>query len=320
MDNKDIKHIKFLANVCDSLTVMGLLLSYFTLLAVIPFTLGTLMKWVIVGHPVLHGAYDHLDLPERFKKRNYAVGWRKPLDMFSWTNRSAWVYEHNALHHGNIGTVLDPDSPTTKFGWLKGKSDVHTYSVIFYHSLLSGYNYFGKYLIDVYNRKHEIKLSFVKDSVIPHLLAWLLILVPLIYFTTIAHAVLFFLLTEALTGFLAFAIISATHIGGDIYRFKGKAKNKKDMMIREVMGTANYTSGNDFIDFFNGFLGYHAEHHLFPNKTHLWYRRAQPIVQKYCERRDINYVVEPLWKRTVRLFRTYARKEQPKLYNQPKVI
>lgn len=326
----DLKHLKKLSNLCDGLSIIGFMLliyasyisvslfsiSFLTILGSVIFTVGTLMKWVIVAHPIIHGAYDKIPgVPKKFTKEYYAKGWRRNIDMFSWIHPLAWEQEHNRLHHGNLGTTVDPDTPINKFLWNRSKKKpmYRKYLSVFYNACISGFNYYAKETIKVYNNNNNKKLSLLKDSILPHLLRYIVIFIILSLsgIQGIVVGLMALLIIEITTNILAFFVISATHTGGDVYRFPTASKSKGETMLREILGTINYNNGNDFIDFFNGFLGYHMEHHVLPNETHLFYRKMKPELIKVCKKHNIPYKTESMFKRFGILLDNYTGQCQP---------
>lgn len=324
-NTSDLIHLIKLDNWCNILAISGFVLlicaSYVlttisivilsTVLGSLLFTVGMLMKWVIVAHPVLHGAYDNIPgVPKRLTKSHFAKDWRRNLDMFSWIHPLAWEHEHNKLHHGNLGTVVDPDTPLNKFLWnrSKRKPTYKKYINVFYHACISGFNYYAKETIKVYNRDKTNKLSLFKDSILPHLLRYivLFLILSLNGLQGILVAISSILLIEVVTNILAFFVISATHTGGDTYKFIGDPKNRGEVVLREILGTVNYTNGNDFSDFCSGFLGYHMEHHVLPNETHLFYRKMQPELERICIEHKIPYKTESMFKRFKILLDNYT--------------
>ena len=55
------------------------------------------------------------------------------------------------------------------------------------------------------------------------------------------------------------------------------------------MGTVNYSTGSDRLDFMNGWLNYQLEHHLFPNIPLSHYQKMQPLVKELCASYNLEY-------------------------------
>lgn len=79
-------------------------------LAALLLGMGNVGRWSSVTHPVMHRAYDAVPgVPERYRSRTFAKGWRRYLDWLDWLHPDAWVHEHNHLHHYHTGQRDDPD-------------------------------------------------------------------------------------------------------------------------------------------------------------------------------------------------------------------
>lgn len=111
------------------------------------------------------------------------------------------------------------------------------------------------------------------------------------------------LLAELFTNLHTFAIIAPNHSGEDLYRFEGPVSDKAEFYVRQVTGSVNYTGGTDVADFFQAWLNYQIEHHLWPDMPLLKLREAQPEVQAICARYGVPYVIEPLPKRVWKMLR-----------------
>jgi fatty acid desaturase len=59
--------------------------------------------------------------------------------------------------------------------------------------------------------------------------------------------------------------------------------------VRTQVLTARNVRGHPLTDLWYGSLNYQIEHHLFPGMPRLNMRRAQPIIQKFCQEHGIEY-------------------------------
>jgi fatty acid desaturase len=67
------------------------------------------------------------------------------------------------------------------------------------------------------------------------------------------------------------------------------AEEAGDPLLRQVLTSRN-VRGGPVVDFVLGGLNYQIEHHLFPSMPRPNLRRAQPVVQSFCERNGVAYV------------------------------
>lgn len=115
----------------------------------------------------------------------------------------------------------------------------------------------------------------------------------------------FFLMTvlnfagaELINNVHAFCTIVTNHAGCDLWHFSDPCKaDSAEFFLRAVLGSAAYHAGNDFIDYFHGFLNYQGEHHAFPALSPLHYQRLHPHFKAVCARHGVPYVQEPVWVR-----------------------
>jgi fatty acid desaturase len=125
-----------------------------------------------------------------------------------------------------------------------------------------------------------------------------LALVPGVGPSLAVHAVVNLLLAELLTNVHAFVTIVTNHAGEDMYTFDDAVKPKTgSFYVRQIVGSVNYSAGNDPVDFSHGFLNYQIEHHVWPDLSMLQYQRGAPRLKEICERHGVPYVQENVFER-----------------------
>ena len=95
-------------------------------------------------------------------------------------------------------------------------------------------------------------------------------------------AMLFLLLSQALSGFMLGLAFVQSHNGMEIY---GEAK---DFVTAQVISTRDIVH-SAFVDFFMGGLNYQIEHHLFPTMPRHNLRKAQVAVKALCAKHGLPY-------------------------------
>lgn len=101
---------------------------------------------------------------------------------------------------------------------------------------------------------------------------------------------------EVVTNVHAFCTIVTNHAGSDLWHFTGACKpDTAEFYLRSVLGSVAYQAGNDFVDYFHGYLNYQGEHHAFPNLSPLHYQRLHPLFKRVCAQHGVPYVQEPMW-------------------------
>ena len=106
---------------------------------------------------------------------------------------------------------------------------------------------------------------------------------------------------EALTNLHTFLVVGPNHTGDDLYRFDSRPRSKAESAVRQVLGSANYATGGDLVDYAHLWLNYQIEHHLFPDLPMLRYREIKPRVEALCAKYGIPYVQESVFTRAKKM-------------------
>lgn len=125
-----------------------------------------------------------------------------------------------------------------------------------------------------------------------------LLLVPGVGQTLFIHAVVNLIAAELLTNIHAFVTIVTNHAGEDLYTFDTAVKPRSaSFYVRQIVGSANYATGDDVTDFSHGFLNYQIEHHVWPDLSMRQYQIGAPRLKQICESYGVPYVQESVWTR-----------------------
>jgi fatty acid desaturase len=115
------------------------------------------------------------------------------------------------------------------------------------------------------------------------------------------NALMNLFLADIVANVYSFIIIVTNHCGDDLYRFDEHAGNvtpySGEFYLRAIIGSANFSTGTEFVDFSQGYLNYQIEHHCFPSLSMLSYKKAQPKVHNLCKKYHIPHVQENVFKR-----------------------
>jgi hypothetical protein len=105
--------------------------------------------------------------------------------------------------------------------------------------------------------------------------------------------------SETFNNVHAFATIVTNHAGSDLWHFDQSCKaDSAEFIMRAILGSTAYPAGNDYIDYFHGYLNYQAEHHSFPALTPLHYQRLHPHFKRVCAEYGVPMVQENIWIRS----------------------
>ena len=293
----------------------------FAIVAAVLIGVGNVSRWANVTHPVLHGAYDKVpNIPEKYTKSVYSKGARRYIDWLDWLKPAAWEYEHNIMHHYHLNEADDPDQVERNLQWLiQSKVPMWLrYIIIYAFAGTWKFTYYAPNTLKILENKKRRKH---KESEVNHqewnpktkngLELWMNYLLPyaLIKFLAIPmlflplgteavfNAFIIVLMAEYFANLHSFLVIVPNHSAEDIYQFSEPHKSQGEFYLRQIMGSVNYNTGSDPIDFAHGFLNYQIEHHLFPNMPQSYYQKMQPIVKDICKKHHLEYRQESVFKR-----------------------
>ena len=295
----------------------------FAIIAAVFLGLANTSRWANVTHPILHGAYDKVpNVPFRYTKAGYARGARRYVDWLDWIKPEAWEYEHNIMHHYHLGEDEDPDNVELNTQWLHSmKVPMFVkYFLVFLLAAMWKFSYYAPNTLLIMENKERRKKKqpelegyqwdifsdngFIlwKDFILPYGIVKF-ILIPLLFLPlgkeAFVTAFIIMVMAEVVANLHSFLVIVPNHSADDIYRFNEPHKSQGEFYLRQIMGSVNYCTGSDLIDASQGFLNYQVEHHLFPNLPLSQYQKMQPIVKELCEKYNIEYRQENVFKRVL---------------------
>ncbi len=291
------------------------------ILAAVFIGVGNVGRWANVAHPVLHGAYDKVpDIPYKYTKKGFASENRRYVDWLDWIRPDAWAYEHNVMHHYHLGETDDPDNVEKNLKWLHDSKIPMflKYIIVYLFATVWKITYYAPNTLRILENKARLKknlepttsfdispftkngLILWKDYYLPYGL-FQFVFLPLLFLPfgmgAVWTALFILVLAEVIANLWSFLVIVPNHSAGDIYQFSTPHKTQGEYYLRQIMGSVNYNTGSDLIDFAHGFLNYQVEHHLFPDKPHSFYQKMQPIVKNICKKHNLEYRQESVFKR-----------------------
>jgi len=282
---------------------------------------GNVGRWANVTHPILHGAYDKVpNVPAKYTKKFYAKGARRHLDWLDWITPDAWSYEHNIMHHYHLGEADDPDNVERNMQWLiQSKTPMWLRRVFVY--IFAGtwkFTYYAPNTLRILqnkklkeeNKKEILDYEYDPRTPFGFELWWnyyipyaaiKFILIPALFLPlgvgAVINALIIVLIAEFFTNLHSFLVIVPNHSAEDIYMFNKPYKGHGEFYLRQIMGSVNYNTGSDVIDYAHGFLNYQVEHHLFPDMPLSFYQKTQPLVKEICKKHGLEYRQESVFKR-----------------------
>lgn len=325
---EDIDHLKMVERWGKICTTLGYATAWMApnIVSAMLISQGQLTRWLMTHH-ISHRGYDKVPgIPAKYTSKYFARGKRRKFDWMDWILPEAWHAEHDILHHYWLGEDEDPDLIERNTQWMRDQELPRwqkqaliallsvTWKWLYYSpstmralhaaeakkaglpepeeaELLSPFNARGR---DLWKRAllPNIGMRFVA---VP---AAFLPLGPVASFNVWANTVM----ADILGNLHAFIVIGPNHSADDLYRFDTPVRNRREFFLRQIIGSANYRTGSDLVDWPQMWLNYQIEHHIWPDMTMLQYRKAQPRVKALCEKYGVPYVEENVFKRAKRMY------------------
>jgi fatty acid desaturase len=279
-------------------------------------SIGRSTRWIMMHH-VGHRGYDKVPgVPPRYTSKVFARGRRRFLDWADWMIPEAWIYEHNVLHHSHTGEERDPDLIERNTEELRENSMPVRYGLMAILALTWRASYYAPKTLDAWRERGEkdgeeggaVKEGRLRELWQKCYLPYAALnfgLLPLLYMPLgpwgVVSAFCNSLMAEALTNLHTFCVVGPNHTGDDLYRFDDRPASRAEHALRQILGSTNYATGGDLLDFVHLWLNYQIEHHLFPDIPMRQYQIIQPKVRALCEKHGIPYVQESVFVRAKKM-------------------
>jgi len=215
---------------------------------------------------------------------------------FTGMDHESWIYWHQGSHHV-APNQLDIDANLTNnyavnrlhrdLGW----KPWHAYQILIYN-LLIFFGWLKWFTLDIYHAfKDERKMLEFKPKKNPYFwpckITWIMVYLILPRFITGGWGYLlsFVLLHVIASYYLAMGFL-VNHYHEDLYDPK-YTKPGLHWSVLNVVGSANWSSGSVWQNWFWGGLNHQIEHHLFPSMNHMVYPYIASVVKETCV--EFNY-------------------------------
>ena len=222
-----------------------------------------------------------------------------------------WKVQHNVLHHTftNINGMdediesksalrLSIHSPLKKIHRYQYIYAFFLYSLMIVRKLVNDffqlYRYNKQGLTKQQNRKPKWEYAKLISSKL------------IFFFTAIGFPLLFsdftwwqillgFVIMLCTGGFIMAIVFQMAHVVEGVEQplptSEGKIEN--EWAIHQLQTTSNFARNNHFINWFVGGLNFQVEHHLFPNISHIHYRKISFIVERTAREFGLPYNMHP---------------------------
>jgi len=288
---------------------------YFLMLAgVISSFGGVLLCWVImgvgkagIGMAVMHDA-NH----KSYSSRQWVNNLMSNTLYLLGGSPHTWQYQHNTLHHGftNIDghdEDIDPGS-LLRFSPHKPLLKIHKYQHI-YAWLLYGL----MTLTWVTTKDFRQLIQYKKEGAslsnnLSTIQLWILLIVSKVLYYVVFMVipmillpfawywvVVFFLAMHYTSGFILTVIFQTAHVvPTSEYPLPDENNTvENNWAVHQLLTTSDFSPKSRIFSWFIGGLNYQVEHHLFPNISHVHYRKISKLVKEMANKYNLPYYVQP---------------------------
>jgi fatty acid desaturase len=295
--------------------------------------------WTTVSHHISHGGYADAK-NNKYNRFTYGVKLRRFYDWMDYILPEAWSCEHNMYHHYKLNEYNDPDNVQHNLIILRmmNAPRILKYVIIAFFALTwrlfyyspNSYKYYKAGKLNYTMKEEDYKQMTLFGMVTNDWPSWIskveyftLVICPIIIyralcftliysfhayfpaFFTAAHlnnVIVNYIIADLWCNVHTFAIIVPNHAGSDMYLYRTPVKGKSDeWFLRQCISSTNYITGNNVIDYLQGWLNYQIEHHLFPDLSAYEYQVIQKDVEEVCRKYGVPYVSENVF---IRLWKT----------------
>ncbi len=322
----DLAHLRKVERWGRAATTAGLLTCWLgpNPFSAVCLSYGRSTRWILMHH-IGHRGYDRVPgVPARYTSKVFAKGWRRMVDWPDWMVPEAWIYEHNVLHHSHTGQDQDPDLIERNARWVHGLPKPVRWVVLGFLAATWRASYYAQNTQEELMARGgeepsrwELTKSLVRECWLPatayHFVGLPLLFAPLGPLA-VGSALMNSIAADVLTNLHTFLVVGPNHAGDDLYRFEDKPSTKGERLVRQVLGTTNFSTGGDLVDCAHLWLNYQIEHHLFPDLPMLQYQRIQPKVKAICERHGLPYVQQSVFRRFAKMAQNFVGNTKMRIY------
>lgn len=296
--------LPFLAMLSGAISNVWIILTCWIIMGI-----GMAGMGMVLMHDANHGTWS------RYSWLNNLLG--RSLYLFGGFP-TTWKQQHNIQHHGftniegqdedikSVGLLrFSPHQPLKKIHRFQ-----HYYAWLFYGLMTISWISIKDFKQIIRYKKEKVNLNTKKsydrlmfDLIVSKILYYgiflilPLVLVPIAWYWTL----LFFLIMHFVSGFLLTIIFQTAHVMPDsaypLPDEKGTVDN--NWAIHQLSTTSNFSPNGRIFSWLIGGLNYQVEHHLFPNISHVHYRKISRLVKNTAQKYELPYHSQPSFVRAV---------------------
>lgn len=280
-----------------------------------------LLAWIIMGiavagigmgvmHDANHGSYSHKPQVNKWMSKTLYLLGGFPVN---------WKYQHNTMHHGftNIDGHDEDIAPVgiLRFSPHRPLRKIHKYQhwyAWFFYGLmtfswvtfkdfkqLTGYKR-EKARLNTKKSYNQLLVNLTISKVMYYLvfLAIPMVFIPVPWYLTLGG----FLLMHFVAGLILGAVFQAAHVvPTSEYPLPDNEGNiENNWAIHQLLTTSDFAPKSRLLSWYVGGLNFQVEHHLFPNISHVHYKKLSPLVQRAAQKHDLPYYVEKNFTQAIR--------------------
>ncbi len=291
------------------------LIPYFLMVTGIVTSLPlTFLCWIIMGmgmagvgmalmHDANHGTYSkNKFINNLLGKSLYLLGGYPPT----------WKFQHNTLHHAYTNIDGHDDDITTvnllRFSPHKPLYKIHKYQkwyAWFFYGLMTlswattkDFSQFNRYKESgsafTGGKSHlQMLTSIILGKIIYYAI---FLVIPIITLSISWYwIIIFFFAMHFTTGLILGVVFQTAHVVAE-NEFPLPDKNgniENNWAVHQLLTTADYAPKSRIFSWLIGGLNYQVEHHLFPNISHVHYRKISLLVKETAQKYGLTYHVQP---------------------------
>lgn len=289
--------------------------------------LGLTICWVLmgfgmagIGMGVMHDANHH-----SYSSNTKVNKWMSKTLYFIGGFPLNWQYQHNTLHHGftNIEGHDEDISPVgiIRISPHKPLKRIHRFQHIyawFFYGLMTILWATSKDFKQL--RRYSKEGNVLSNKLTYRQMLWTIIISKTIYYSAFLLVPFFvlnipwyvlaslFFLMHFTAGFTLTLIFQTAHVvpssSFPLPDAEGSIEN--NWAVHQLLTTSDFSPNSRIFSWFLGGLNYQVEHHLFPNISHVHYRKLSELVQNMAKKYDLPYYVQSnfikaLWQHAIML-------------------
>ena len=308
--------------VLKSVVMLLLFLAPYVLMltGVVSSFAGVIICWIIIGigtagvgmgvmHDANHGS---------FSKNKNANKWMGMTLYLLGGFPANWKYQHNSMHHGYTNIEgYDEDiapGPYLRISPHRPLLKIHKFQHIyawFLYGLMTLSWVITKDFTQLNDyRKEGVKLTggrsykqlFLILAISKVIYYSTFILVPMLVLPFAWYwIIVFFLAMHFTSGLILTTVFQTAHVvpTSEYPLPDENGSMENNWAVHQLMTTSDFSPRSRVLSWYIGGLNYQIEHHLFPNISHVHYRRISGLVKAMADKYGLPYNVQPGFVRAV---------------------